>query len=76
MPTVSMSVVLGNLRAIVEVASLYPCRSVLSIADALGLSLVGIAPDLLDLSGSEACDAIEAEILVLSSGWTPARSAA
>lgn len=74
MSKVSTSTAVDNLRAIAEVASLYPCRSVLSIADALGIEAATLASDLLDLSGSEACEVIEAEIVVLSSGW--AREAA
>lgn len=76
MPTVSTTTVLGNLRAVAEMLSLYPYRTVQDALDRLGASSQGIAPDLLDLSGSEACEAIEAEIVVLSSGWAPVRSAA
>ena len=73
---VSTATVLGNLRAAAEMLSLYPYRTVQDALDHLGASSQGIAPDLLDLSGSEACEAIEAEIVVLSSDWAPVRSAA
>lgn len=75
MPTVPTTIVLGNLRAVAEMLSLYPYRTVQDALDRLGASSAGIAPDLLDLSGSEACEVIEAEIVVLSSGWALVRAA-
>lgn len=66
MPKVSTSTVLCNLRAVSAFLAVYPSQTVLMALDRLGASSAGIPADLLDLSGSEACEAIDAEILALS----------
>ena len=77
MPTISHASHTSNLLAIAEHIASYPCLTVGLAADRLGVDLGGIPIDLLDLTGSDACEAIEAEVIVLSAGWVaPARSAA
>ena len=67
----------SNLLAIAEHIASWPTLTVGLAADRLGLDLGGIPVDLLDLTGADACEAIEAELLVRAAGWTaPARSAA
>ena len=50
----------------------FPSLTVGEALDALSLSLDGLPADLIDLPGAIACEAIEAELLVLSVGWAPA----
>lgn len=66
-----------TLLAIAEHIASWPSLTVGLAADRIGASLAGIPADLLDLSGVDACEAIEAELIVLSAGWAPpAREAA
>lgn len=66
MSVVTPSIVVANLLAAAELLSLTPWRSVQDALDRLGASSAGVAPDLLSLCGSEACLAIEAEIVALT----------
>jgi hypothetical protein len=66
MPNVNPSTVVCNLRAVSAFLAIYPSQTVLMALDRLGASPEGIAHDLLDLSGADAVDALDAEILALS----------
>lgn len=69
MVNVRTSPVARNLLATVEQLSLYPLRTVADALTRLNLPLAGVPRDMLTLAGSEACEAIEAEALVLQEGW-------
>lgn len=66
MPIVPTSIDLDNLRAIIETASLYPSLTIQMVLDRLGLPSSAAPDDLLDLQGPDACEALEAELVILS----------
>jgi hypothetical protein len=66
MSNLRLSSVADNLRAVADLLSLTPWRTVQDALDALKTSPEGIAPDLLPLAGPDACEAIEAELLALA----------
>lgn len=65
-PTVSPSLVARNLLAVVDLLSIYPSHTVYTALDRLGLDPSTVPTDLLDLQGADACEAIEAEVVILS----------
>lgn len=69
MHTVSTSPIASNLRAAADHLASYPFRTVRDALARLSLPSYGIPADLLWLAGSDACEAIEAELLILSLGW-------
>jgi hypothetical protein len=70
MPSVRpVSPLVHNLLAIIEHIASWPCLTVGLAVIRLGLDLAGIPVDLLDLSGSDAVEAIEAEVIVIRAGW-------
>lgn len=66
MSNLRRSIIADNLRAVAEMLSIFPFRTVQDALDRLEASSAGIPADLLDLSGSVACEAIEGELLALS----------
>lgn len=67
---------LADLAAIAEHLASWPYLTAARAAEVLGLDLASLPVDLLDLPGALACEAIEAELLVLAAGWASAREAA
>lgn len=68
--TLSRHPVVRNLLAAAEHLADFPSLTVGEALDALSLPFAGIPADLIDLPGALACEAIEAELLVLSGCWT------
>lgn len=66
--TLSLDTSQVNLRALCEHLSIYPSQTVQQALDLLGIDLPSVS-DLLDLSGADACEALEAELLIQQQGW-------
>lgn len=66
MPTVSTATRVDNLRATIDLASLYPSLTIQMVLDRLELPSSAAPEDLLDLQGPDACEALEAELVILS----------